>query len=156
MPFLLLYTTSWSLAWAENDNTVLKKIAYILQCSRILKSIKWTICTYVCVCAHICTCMCVCVCVCMCVCACTVCLHNVHVVCWASQQVTKSKCHSVHKTLVSFSMMTRTKQNVNCITKHLGNKLKLPIFQYYNGILVPVRTSFGLCWHGSKMYNVST
>ena len=24
----------------------------------------------------------------------------------------------------------------------------------YNGILVPVRTSFGLRWHGGKMYNV--
>ena len=53
---------------------------------------------------HLCVCVrarmyvCVCVCVYVCVCACTVCLHNVHVVCWASQQVTKSKCHSVHKT----------------------------------------------------------
>ena len=26
----------------------------------------------------------------------------------------------------------------------------------YNGILVPVRTSFGLCRHSGKMYNVST
>ena len=26
----------------------------------------------------------------------------------------------------------------------------------YNGILVPVRTSFGLRWRGGKTYNVST
>ena len=38
---------------------------------------------------------------------------------------------------------------------HLGLNIT-SVFIAYNGILVPVRTSFGLCWRGGKTYNVST
>ena len=47
------------------------------------------------------------------------------------------------------------KTGANAISKTY-RKVQCRFLKYYNGILIPVRTSFGLRQSGSKVYNVST
>ena len=43
-----------------------------------------------------------------------------------------------------------------CLNQMTSVGMNRVITALYNGILVPVRISFGLPWYGSKTYNVST